>query len=226
MTVYNAGMDERWTIEQLAPLVEMALDLSGYNGQHSGRVRNLPDLRTIRYYTTLGLLDSPAEMRGRKAFYGRRHLVQLVAIKRLQSGGLSLTEVQKSLAGIDDRALMELASLPSDFWQRALGAAEQALDASSPAQAPRAVGRHDKARHETARRGAFWAAEPGMATKTTEDHPLTPRPALHLPVIEGVELVLEGIDPADWTPEAIARLKGPLAVLAEALRELKLTQGK
>ena len=112
-------MNERWTIEQLAPLVERALDLSGYDGQHSGRVRGLPNLRTIRYYTTLGLLDPPAEMRGRKAYYGRRHLVQLVAVKRLQSRGLSLAQVQQALAGIDDLALAELASLPADFWDRA-----------------------------------------------------------------------------------------------------------
>jgi hypothetical protein len=45
---------------------------------------------------------------------------------------------------------------------------------------------------------------------------------LHLPVIEGVQLVLEGIDPARWNPEAIARLKGPLEGLARVLRDLDL----
>jgi DNA-binding transcriptional MerR regulator len=212
-------MNERWTIEQLAPLVERALDLSGYDGQHSGRVRGLPNLRTIRYYTTLGLLDPPAEMRGRKAYYGRRHLVQLVAVKRLQSRGLSLAQVQQALAGIDDLALAELASLPADFWDRAATQWDQDIEAHP---AP------------TGQRSSFWAAEPKVAphqnvqnvesdgepAADSEELPV-PRLALHLPVLDGVQLVLEGIDPARWTTEAIARLKGPLQALAQTLRDLQ-----
>ncbi len=208
MTVYNTGMNERWTIEQLTPLVEMALDVSGYNGQHSGRVRSLPDLRTIRYYTTLGLLDPPAEMRGRKAFYGRRHLVQLVAIKRLQSRGLSLAQVQQALAGMSDRALAELAALPADFWGRAIALPKQSVEAHSAL---------------TGQRSGFWVAETTLPASKPAEEPATARLALHLPVIEGVQLVLEGVDPARWTPAAIARLKGPLEGLARTLRDLKLT---
>ena len=68
-----------WTIEGLSHQVALALAVD-YAGQASGRVRDVPDERTIRYYTTLGLIDRPAEMRGRTAHYSRRHL--------LQSGGL------------------------------------------------------------------------------------------------------------------------------------------
>ena len=75
----------------------------------SGRVRDVPDLRTIRYYTTLGLLDRPAAMRGRTALYGARHLLQLVAIKRLQARGLSLAAVQERVVGLSDAALRRLA---------------------------------------------------------------------------------------------------------------------
>src|SRR5262249_33767362 len=78
-----------WTIDDLSARVAEALS-AGYAGVRSGRVRNVPDCRTIRYYTTLGLLDRPAVMRGRTALYGPRHLLQLVAIKRLQAQGLSL----------------------------------------------------------------------------------------------------------------------------------------
>jgi hypothetical protein len=144
-------------------------------------------------------------MRGRKAFYGRRHLVQLVAVKRLQSRGMSLAEVQQALAGIDDRALAELASLPADFWDRAAARADRTVEAPA---AP------------TSRRGAFWASEPRVAG--FEGAP-APRVALHLPVMDGVQLVLEGIDPARWTSETTARLKGPLEALAQALRDLQLT---
>src|SRR5205823_13215113 len=48
-----------------------------YAGVNNGRVRDVPDRRTVRFYTTLGLIDRPAALRGRTALYGRRHLLQL-----------------------------------------------------------------------------------------------------------------------------------------------------
>ena len=65
---------------ELGTLVARALSVD-YPGQSNGQVRDVPDRRTIRYYTTLGLLDRPAEMRGRTALYGQRHLLQLVAVE-------------------------------------------------------------------------------------------------------------------------------------------------
>src|SRR5262245_42574401 len=103
-----------WTIDELGGQAAAALSVD-YAGQASGRVRDVPDRRTIRYYTTLGLLDRPAEMRGRTALYGRRHLLQLVAIKRLQARGLSLAEVQLQLVGLTDAALRQLARVPADL---------------------------------------------------------------------------------------------------------------
>src|SRR5437763_4221535 len=99
-----------WTIDELGSRVALALSVD-YDGQASGRVRDVPDRRTIRYYTTLGLIDRPAEMRGRTALYGRRHLLQLVAIKKLQASGRSLAEVQRTLAGQTDKTLAEVAGL-------------------------------------------------------------------------------------------------------------------
>ena len=80
----KTGRTELWTIHQLSAEVERVLAVD-YEGSRNGRVRDIPDLRTIRYYTTAGLLERPAEMRGRTALYGRRHLLQLVAIKKLQA---------------------------------------------------------------------------------------------------------------------------------------------
>jgi DNA-binding transcriptional MerR regulator len=99
-----------WTIEELGERIAEALGAQGYDGVPSGRVRNVPDLRTIRYYTTLGLLDRPAAMRGRTALYGPRHLFQLVAIKRLQARGLSLAAVQERVVGLSDASLRRLAA--------------------------------------------------------------------------------------------------------------------
>jgi hypothetical protein len=50
-----------WSIDELRAEVARALSV-GYAGAASGRVRDVPDLRTIRYYTTLCLIDRPAEM--------------------------------------------------------------------------------------------------------------------------------------------------------------------
>jgi DNA-binding transcriptional MerR regulator len=97
-----------WSIDELGAEVARALSV-GYAGSASGRVRDVPDLRTIRYYTTLGLIDRPAEMRGRTALYGPRHLLQLVAIKKLQARGLSLAQVQEQLVGATDAMLRRLA---------------------------------------------------------------------------------------------------------------------
>ena len=98
-----------WTIDELSAQVAEALSV-GYQGVPSSRVRDVPDLRTIRYYTALGLLDRPAVMRGRTALYGPRHLLQLVAIKHLQAQGLSLAAIQERVIGLPDAALRKFAS--------------------------------------------------------------------------------------------------------------------
>jgi DNA-binding transcriptional MerR regulator len=101
-----------WTLDQLAERVGAALSV-GYSGQASGRVREVPDQRAIRYYTTIGLVDRPSAMRARTALYGRRHLLQLVAIKRLQAAGRTLAEVQRELAGATDAQLERVARVPA-----------------------------------------------------------------------------------------------------------------
>src|SRR3954471_22764140 len=110
--------EELWTIAELADLVVGAM-AKNFGGVANGRVRDVPDLRTIRYYTTLGLLDRPAEMRGRTALYGRRHLLQLVAIKRLQANGMSLAEIQARVLGLSDSALEATAMIGRErsFWR-------------------------------------------------------------------------------------------------------------
>jgi hypothetical protein len=87
-----------WTIDRLAQLAAAAL-AAGAPTQPNGRIREVPDVRTIRWYTSIGLLDRPGAMRGRTALYGRSHLAQLVAIKRLQAGGLTVAAVQERLLG-------------------------------------------------------------------------------------------------------------------------------
>src|SRR3954454_24575633 len=123
------GDETLWTIEELGGRVAEALS-DGYRGVPSGRVRDVPDLRTIRYYTTLGLLDRAAAMRGRTALYGRRHLLQLVAIKRLQARGLSLAEIQQRLVGLTDADLGRLARL-ADGPEHSAGSRDEPADGAT-----------------------------------------------------------------------------------------------
>ena len=102
-------MDDAWTLTELVAFAAEALhDFAPPNGQ----VRAIPDERALRYYTTLGLLDRPSAMRGRTALYGRRHLAQVVAIKRLQAAGRSLAEIQAMLPTLDDAALAAMSGVP------------------------------------------------------------------------------------------------------------------
>jgi DNA-binding transcriptional MerR regulator len=105
-------MDEpRWTLDELAERVDVALAVD-YAGPPSARVRAVPDRRSIRWYTTIGLIDRPVAHQGRTALYGPRHLLQLVAVKRLQASGLPLVAIQRELAGATDTQLARVARLP------------------------------------------------------------------------------------------------------------------
>jgi DNA-binding transcriptional MerR regulator len=118
--------EPEWTLEELADRVAAVLERDGSDdeggaAQSNGRVREIPDGRTIRWYQTTGLVDRPA-MRGRTGLYGPRQLAQVVAIKRLQSEGRSLAEIQAHLAGMSDAALARLARLPDHEIFGAVGA--------------------------------------------------------------------------------------------------------
>lgn len=96
------------SLDALAAAVERRLEEAGLLGApQDGRVSPAPDARTVRYYTTLGLLDRPSIV-DRQARYGRRHVLQLLAIKALQGQGLPLAEVQSRLYGRSDGELEAL----------------------------------------------------------------------------------------------------------------------
>jgi len=100
---------QEWTIKDLASRAGAAL--SNQAVQPSARGREVPDERLIRWYATIGLLDPPRRQ-GRTAWYGPRHLLQLVAIKRRQAAGRSLADVQAELLGATDEMLLSIADIP------------------------------------------------------------------------------------------------------------------
>lgn len=200
--------DNLWTLDELTAQVALALSVD-YEGADNGRVRDVPDRRTIRYYTTLGLIDRPTAMRGRTAFYSRRHLLQLVAIKRLQVRGATLVEIQEKLLGLNEAGLRRLAKLPS----------EDRIDAGAapaPAEPTRA---------------AFWktAAAPVLAASSSEPDATSPvyRDAAALtlqgvPLTDDVTLLFAaGRSLEDDDLEAIRASAAPLLQLLHTRRLLR-----
>src|SRR3954470_11688934 len=119
-------MDPSWTLAEL--VAEVAARISALPAPKNGQVRAVPDDRTIRYYAAIGLLDRPGAMRGRTALYGPRHAAQVVAIKRLQTMGRSLSEIRAVWLTLDDPTLARMSgvALPAakkpgtraEFWKR------------------------------------------------------------------------------------------------------------
>jgi len=121
-------VDETWTISELVEEVERRIE--ALPKPQNGQVRAVPDDRTVRYYGTIGLLDRPAAMRGRTALYNKKHVAQVVAIKRLQTMGRSLAEIQALWPTLDDVTLSRMSgvelpgtakakakSTRNDFWK-------------------------------------------------------------------------------------------------------------
>jgi DNA-binding transcriptional MerR regulator len=164
MAVERKG-DERWTLDELSARVALALSVD-YDGQPSGRVRDVPDGRIVRYYTTLGLVDRPVQYDGRVALYSSRHLLQILGIKRLQQEGASLAQVQDIFLHLDEPGLERLAEAPAEAlspaMQRAPAPRDQAAANEEAADkgAKKAAAREPKVEEGRER---FWNAAPAPA---------------------------------------------------------------
>jgi DNA-binding transcriptional MerR regulator len=230
-----------WTLDQLAERVGAALSVD-YDGQVSGRVREVPDQRAIRYYTTIGLVDRPAAMRGRTALYVRRHLLQLVAIKRLQADGLSLARIQRELAGATNAQLERVARIPPAedpatapvvtavatprraFWKQADQPTAAALATDTPA--PGAEARTSAARASAAPVPASAAPAAGVEALASA----APAPGAVAPVsaleaeAAGEVVAMQGVRLGDGVMllvEGARRLgDGEVAAIREAARPL------
>jgi hypothetical protein len=157
--------EQRWTLDELAERVDDALAVD-YQGPPSGRVRAVPDRRAIRWYTTIGLIDRPLAHRGRTALYGPRHLLQLVAVKRLQAEGQPLVAIQQELAGATDTQLARVARLPAvpaptvGVRPPARGRAGRRARAAAAAAGPRLAATPAAA---AGSRAGFWRGQPAPA---------------------------------------------------------------
>lgn len=74
-----------------------------------GRAKEDINARLVRYYATQRLLDEPLKQ-GREARYARRHLLQLLALRRLMTLGHGTASLQKLLRSASDDELEGLAT--------------------------------------------------------------------------------------------------------------------
>jgi DNA-binding transcriptional MerR regulator len=94
--------------ESILSAEELAREINEWCQQHhvhpaSGQAGERLTERNVRYYRTLGLLDSPTAGEGRG--YGQKHRLQLIALRLLQAQGLPLNRIRELLFG---RSLQEL----------------------------------------------------------------------------------------------------------------------
>ncbi|MEO7363650.1 MAG: MerR family transcriptional regulator [Gemmatimonadaceae bacterium] len=129
----------------LAGLSAVAAQWFGRLPVSDQRIQAVPDGRTLRFYQSTGLIDRPVRYDGRVARYARRHLLQLLAVRALQSEGQSLAQIQTSLAGATDDELARRLALvlggPRTTSRHAAHAVSSAPAAvlTSPAVAPSAL---------------------------------------------------------------------------------------
>jgi len=211
----------RYTLADLADACAAALDALGVEARN-GQVRDRPDIRTIRYYGTLGLVDRPAEMAGRTALYSDRHLLQVLAVKALQARGASLADVQRSLVGASEAELRSAvgpelsAALAAVAGPAASGPAvtEPAVTrpgAAGPAAPEPAVATSSVTGHRR-RDGAFWRTPPA-APAGAAAAVMHPRRLIAIPLAAGATLLVDSDTDHAVDVAALRAAAGPLLTL-------------
>jgi MerR HTH family regulatory protein len=231
-------MQESWTIAELTELAAETLaatdsaEPSSGQARANGRVRDVPNERLVRWYVTVGLVDPPLGRRGRVARYGRRHLLQLVAVKRRQAEGRSLAEIQAELTGATDEMLAVVAHVPDAkpapepptaapdrFWTRQPTRLTPGTDTSFLDTCRPVGGRHDIGRPGRWMAGAAPLVGPSADTGTGIVHGVR--------LAAGVTLFVEGGD-RELGPEDLGGIIDAAGPLLEELarRRLRVAGGQ
>jgi len=159
----NAIPPEGVPLEALAHLVNQALN-DAQLAVDDKRASETLDGRTIRFYQSLGILPRP-EYIGRRAMYGRDHLLRTFAAKQLQSEGYSLAQIQSALPTQSSDELFE-AIAASSMRSREHSSVQFC---ATPRSAGRTTATHSTralVTHEIAR-GVVVTIDPALVTNPT-----------------------------------------------------------
>lgn len=201
------------TLPEFADVAAHAVEASGA-APGNRQAKAIPAARMIRYYTARGLLPRPGA-RGRALVYGRRHLLQLVAIKRLQGDGLSLDEIAERLEGLSDSDVERLAAIEPEAVPANLGDVDSAMSTEVSRRAERfwdtATADAPPAAGPTPHRAA-----PAVAASPSGRAAPTARTVTELCLSESVRLLVE--DDGSGIPDldALRTAAGPLLQLLAA----------
>jgi DNA-binding transcriptional MerR regulator len=150
--------------------------------QERQSVSLVPDERTVRYYSTEGLLAPPEGKQGLNSVYGYQHLLQLLVIKRLQAEHLPIRKIKELVEGKSERELEQLLNIDERTTAQARAAPQNAATEyletlltrpaarMSAAPAPPSVGFAPTASHSA------WSrveVEPGLELHIRDDYRLT-----------------------------------------------------
>jgi DNA-binding transcriptional MerR regulator len=124
------------TLEELIDTVD-ALVAKVAPEQTRYKVRERPDVRTVRYYTSRKLLPKPLSYDGGRARYGYLHVLRLLRIKQLQAARQTLAAIGPRLEGTTAADLEQaLAIAPLRRPQVVKAPAFKSRRATEPAPAP------------------------------------------------------------------------------------------
>jgi len=73
--------------------------------QERGTVTSVPDERTIRYYMSEGLIQTPGERHGTASVFNYLNLLQLLTVKKLQAEHLPIRKIRELVAGKSEQEL-------------------------------------------------------------------------------------------------------------------------
>ena len=86
--------------------------------QGRGTVSLVPDERTIRYYLAEGLIQPADEKQGTASVFSYKHLLQLVAVKKLQAEHLPIRKIRELVTGKDEEQLESLLGVTASVRKR------------------------------------------------------------------------------------------------------------
>ncbi len=93
-------MNENWNIEELVEQANRAVQVSGGGGDEV-------NVRLIRHYASIKLIDDPGKL-GKEARYGARHLRQILLVRKLLSSGYGTAAIGEFARLASDEQLDQL----------------------------------------------------------------------------------------------------------------------
>jgi len=104
--------------DELIRIGNARLAEQGLDQLTDGRVADRLAPRNVRFLRQAGLISRPEGV-GSGAQWGDIHLQQLVTVRALQAGGLSINEIRDRIQGLDIEHLQQLANEALAAWKSA-----------------------------------------------------------------------------------------------------------